>query len=73
MGPKGKRDMVSEEIRMFEKGQRTVSVVTQAKQHAWTKWNDIEPIKLSWKLQWNHWRYHSFFDLHMIYYQIRAT
>ena len=49
MDPKGKRDMVSEEVRMFEKEQRKGSAVTQAKQCAWTKWNDIEPIKLSWK------------------------
>ena len=47
--PKGKRDMVGEEVRMFEEEQRKTSVVTQAKQHAWTKWNDIKPIKLSWK------------------------
>ena len=49
VGPKGKRDMMSEEVRMFEEGQRKASAVTQAKQRAWTKWNDIEPIKLSWK------------------------
>ena len=49
MGPKGKRDMVSKEARMFEEEQRKASAVTQAKQCAWTKWNDIEPIKLSWK------------------------
>ena len=42
-------DMVSEEVRMFEEEQRKASAVTQAKQCAWTKWNDIEPIKLSWK------------------------
>ena len=47
--PKGKRDMASEEVRMFEEEQRKASAVTQAKQCAWTKWNDIEPIKLSWK------------------------
>ena len=47
--PKWKRDMVSEEVRMFEEKQRKASAVTQAKQCAWTKWNDIEPIKLSWK------------------------
>ena len=47
--PKGKRDMVSEEVRMFEEEQRKASAVTQAKQCAWTKWNDIELIKLSWK------------------------
>ena len=41
--------MVSEEVRMFEEGQRKASAVTQAKQCAETKWNDIEPIKLSWK------------------------
>ena len=34
---------------MFEEDQRTASATTQAKQCAWTKWNDIEPIKLSWK------------------------
>ena len=45
--PKGKRDMVSEEVRMFEEEQRKASAITQAKQCAWTKWNDIEPIKLS--------------------------
>ena len=28
MGPKGKRDMVSEEVRMFEGEQRTASAVT---------------------------------------------
>ena len=49
VGPKGKRDMVSEEVRMFEEEQRKASAVTQAKQCAGTKWNDIEPIKLSWK------------------------
>ena len=49
MDPKGKRDMVREEVRMFEEEQRKASAVTQAKQCAWTKWNDIEPIKLSWK------------------------
>ena len=49
VGPKGKRDMVSEEVRMFEEEQRIATAVTQAKQCAWTKWNDIEPIKLSWK------------------------
>ena len=49
VGPKGKRDMVSEEVRIFEEEQRTASAVTQAKQCAWTKWNDIEPIKLLWK------------------------
>ena len=49
MDPKGKRDMVSEEVRMFEEEQRKASAVTQPKQCAWTKWNDIEPIKLSWK------------------------
>ena len=41
--------MVSEEVRMFEEAQRKASAVTQAKQCAWTKWNDIEPIKLLWK------------------------
>ena len=46
---KGKRDMVSKEVRMFEEERRTASVVIQAKQCAWTKWNDIEPIELSWK------------------------
>ena len=49
MDPKGKRDMVSEEVRMFEEEQRKASTVIQAKQCAWSKWNDIEPIKLSWK------------------------
>ena len=41
--------MVSEEVRMFEEKQRKANAVTEAKQCAWTKWNDIEPIKLSWK------------------------
>ena len=49
MDPKGKRGMVSKEVRMFEEEQRKASAVTQAKQCAWTKWNDIEPIKLSGK------------------------
>ena len=49
VGPKGKRDIVSEEVRMFEEEQRKVSAVTQVKQCAWTKWDDIKPIKLSWK------------------------
>ena len=49
VGQKGKRDIVTEEIGMFEEEQRKASAVTQAKQCAWTKWNDIEPIKLSWK------------------------
>ena len=34
---------------MYEEEQRKASAVTQAKQCAWTKWNDIEPIKLLWK------------------------
>ena len=37
VGPKRKRDMVSEEVRMFEEEQRKTSAVTQAKQCAWTK------------------------------------
>ena len=49
MGPKGKRDMVSEGVRMFEEEQRKASAVTQTKQCPWTKWKDIEPIKSSWK------------------------
>ena len=49
VGPKGKRDMVSEEVRIFEEEQRKATAVTQAKQCAWTKWNYIEPIKLLWK------------------------
>ena len=49
VGPKGKRVMAREEVRMFEEEQRTASAVTQAKQCTWKKWNDIEPIKLSWK------------------------
>ena len=47
VGPEGKRDMVSEEVRMFEEEQKTASTVTQDKQCARTKWNDIEPINLS--------------------------
>ena len=76
VGPKGKRDMVSEEVRMFEEEQRTVTAVTQAKQCAWTKWNDIEPIKLSWKsliAMEPLVPYHPFFALHMISYQMRPT
>ena len=49
VGSRGKRDMVSKEVRMFEEEQRTATAVTQAKQCAWMKWNDIKPIKLSWK------------------------
>ena len=37
--------MVSEKVRMFEGEQRTPNAVTHAKQCAWTKWNDIEPIE----------------------------
>ena len=37
--------MVSEEVRMFEEEQRTTTAITQAKQCAWIKWNDIKPIK----------------------------
>ena len=40
---------MSKEVRRFEEEQRTASAVTQARQCAWTKWNDIKPIKLSWK------------------------
>ena len=35
--PKEKKDMVSEEVRMFEEEQRKASAVTLAKQCAWTK------------------------------------
>ena len=48
-GPEGKRDMVSKEVMMFEEEQRIATAVTQAKQCVWKKWNDIKPIKLSWK------------------------
>ena len=34
-------------VRMFEE-QSTASFVTQAKQCARIKWNDIDPIKLPW-------------------------
>ena len=44
VGPKGKRDMVTEEIRMFEDEQRKASAFIQAKQCAWTKWNDSDII-----------------------------
>ena len=49
VGPKRKRNMVSAEVRIFEEEQKTATAITQAKQCAWTKWNDIEPIKLSRK------------------------
>ena len=49
VGQKGKSDMVTEEVRMFEEDQRTATAVIQAKQCAGTKLNDIEPFKLSWK------------------------
>ena len=49
VGPKGKRDMVGEEVRIFEEEQRKANAVTQAKQCDWRKWSDIVPIKLSWK------------------------
>ena len=41
--------MVSKEVRTFEEDQRKASAVTQAQQYAWTKWNNIKPIKSSWK------------------------
>ena len=41
--------MVSKRVRMFEEEQRIATAVTQAKECAWTKSNDIEPIRLSWK------------------------
>ena len=43
------RDMVSEEVKTFEEEQRKASAVSQVKQCAWTKLNDIKPITLSWK------------------------
>ena len=49
VGPKRKRDIVNEEFRIFEEEQRTAIAATQAKPCAWTKWNEIEPIKQSWK------------------------
>ena len=49
VGPKEKRNMVSEEIRVFEEEPKTATAVIQAKQCAWTQRNDIEQIALSWK------------------------
>ena len=49
VGPKEKRNMVSDEVKMFEEEQSTATAFTQAKKCACTKWDDIEPIKLSWK------------------------
>ena len=46
MGPKEKRDMKSGCLR---RSKEKASAVTQAKQCAWTKWNDIEPIELLWE------------------------
>ena len=43
VSPKGKRDILNEEVRRFDEEQRTVTAVTQAKQCVLTKWN-IEPI-----------------------------
>ena len=43
--PQIKEIIVSEKVRMFEEEQRTPTAVTHAKQCAWTKWNDIEPIE----------------------------
>ena len=72
-GSRRKRDMVSEEFDMFEEEQRTTTAITQA----WTKWNDIESIKLLWKsliaMEPLVISFHSFFALHMISYQMRTT
>ena len=42
--------MVIEEVKMFKEEHRTATAVTQSKECAWTTWNDIEPIKLSWNI-----------------------
>ena len=39
------KEIVSEKVRMFEEEQKTATAVTHAKQCAWTKWIDIEPIE----------------------------
>ena len=49
LSQKEKRNMVIKDVRMSGEEQWTAITVTQAKQCAWTIWNDIEPIKLSWK------------------------
>lgn len=41
--------MVIEEVRMFEEDERTTIAITHAKQCAWTNWNDIGSIYISWK------------------------
>ena len=43
-----RRVMVTEEVRAFEEEKRIAIAAGQAKQCAWTNWNDVEPRKISW-------------------------
>ena len=47
--PKGRKIYGERRGQDVSWGAKTATAVTQDKQCAWTKWNDIEPIKLSWK------------------------
>ena len=75
VGPKGKRDMVSEEIRMFKEEQRKAVLLLRPNNVLGQ--NEMISNQLNYRgnpeWQWNHGRYHSFFALIMIPYRMGPT
>ena len=52
-GNRGRRDMISQEIRAAEEAKRTATAVQQAQQGQWTTWTAAEQRKLSWREIWH--------------------
>ena len=52
-GNRGKRDLVSQEVRAAEEAKRTATAVQQAQQGQWMSWGAAEQRKLSWKEIWH--------------------
>ena len=74
VGPKGKRDMMSEEVSLRKSKEKPVLLL---RPNNVLGQNGMISNQLDYRgnlyLQWNHWRYHSFFTLLMISYQMRPT
>ena len=47
-----KRDMLVQEIRNTEEGQRHTKAVSMQSQGAWMKWEEVLPKKITWSELW---------------------
>ena len=49
---KEQRDLVGQEMREAEEEKRLATAVSQSQQGSWTKWEAVEPRKLTWSVLW---------------------